>query len=66
MKKTHNKIEKLNINAALFNDARNIILNARAAAVRSVNFERVMMYWRLGERIFIEEQHGKALITASA
>jgi len=24
-----------------------------------VNFARVKMYWRLGERIFIEEQQGK-------
>jgi len=59
MKKSHNKNKDLIISTALYNDARNIILNARAAAVRSVDSERVMMYWRLGERIFVEEQHGK-------
>ena len=32
---------------------------ARANAVRSVDFSRVMMYWNLGRRIFKEEQQGK-------
>jgi len=59
MKKASGKIEKSGISANLYNDVRNIILNARTAAIRSVDFERVMMYWRLGERIFVEEQHGK-------
>ncbi|MCL2207248.1 MAG: PDDEXK nuclease domain-containing protein, partial [Fibromonadales bacterium] len=27
--------------------------------IRSVDFERVLMYWKLGERIFVEEQQGK-------
>ena len=40
-------------------DIRNIITSARASAIRSVDFERVMMYWRLGERIVVEEQQGK-------
>jgi len=59
MKKAIGKIEKSGISAALYDDIRTIILNARTAAIRSVDFERVMMYWRLGERIFVEEQHGK-------
>jgi len=59
VKKTSSKIEKSGISTNLYNDVRNIILNARTAAIRSVDFERVMMYWRLGERIFVEEQHGK-------
>ncbi len=37
-------------------DIRNIILSARTAAIRSIDFERVKMYWTLGERIFCEEQ----------
>ncbi len=37
-------------------DIRQIILSARETAVRSVDFERVRMYWKLGERIFVEEQ----------
>ncbi|BBL03308.1 DUF1016 domain-containing protein [Alistipes communis] len=40
-------------------DIRNIIITARTTAIRSVDFERVKMYWKLGERIFIEEQKGQ-------
>ena len=32
---------------------------ARANAVRSVDFNRVIMYWNLGKRIFEEEQQGR-------
>ena len=50
----------MNLSAsALLADARRIIDSARANAVRSVDFNRVMMYWNLGRRIFEEEQHGK-------
>lgn len=44
---------------ALIDDVRTIIANARANAVRSVDFCRVQMYWNLGRRIFEEEQQGK-------
>jgi len=40
-------------------DIRNIIITARTAAIRSVDFERVKMYWKLGERIMLEEQKGQ-------
>ena len=40
-------------------DVRGIISDARASVVRSVDFARVMMYWKLGERIVREEQGGK-------
>ena len=40
-------------------DIRNIIISSRNAAIRSVDFERVQMYWKLGERIVVEEQAGK-------
>ena len=43
----------------LVSDARKIIDSARANAVRSVDFNRVMMYWNLGRRIFEEEQQGR-------
>ena len=43
----------------LLTDARKIIDTARTNAVRSVDFNRVMMYWNLGKRIFEEEQQGK-------
>ena len=47
------------INTVFYNDMRNIILNSRNNAVRGVEVERMMMYWRLGERIFVEEQRGQ-------
>jgi hypothetical protein len=40
-------------------DIRNIITTSKNSAVRSVDFHRVMMYWKLGERILVEEQEGK-------
>lgn len=47
------------ITPGLLDDARRIIDTARANAVKSVDFNRVMMYWNLGRRIFEEEQQGK-------
>jgi len=46
-------------NPGFLADMRNIIEEARNNAVRSVDFERVKMYWSLGERIFVEEQGGQ-------
>ena len=43
-------------NGAFYNDMREIILKARSNAIRSIEFARMMMYWYLGERIFVEEQ----------
>lgn len=42
----------------LFEDVRSIIEEARANAVRSVDFNRVLMYWKTGRRVFEAEQHG--------
>ncbi|SHL43346.1 DUF1016 N-terminal domain-containing protein [Fibrobacter sp. UWH4] len=47
------------ISTRLVQDAKQIIETARKNAVRSVDFCRVQMYWKLGKRIFEEEQHGK-------
>ena len=38
------------INATFYADMKEIILNARSNAVRSVEYTRMMMYWHLGER----------------
>ena len=46
------------ISKSFYSDVKGIIQDARAEAVRSVDFQRVLMYWRLGERIFVEEQKG--------
>ena len=45
-----------NIREDFYNDMRAIIINARDNAVRGVEYTRMMMYWYLGERIFVEEQ----------
>ncbi len=50
----------MDASGALLSEARQIILDARTRAVRSVDAERVRMYWRLGQRIVEEEQGGEA------
>lgn len=40
-------------------DVKHIIEEARTHAVRSVDFCRVQMYWKIGQRIFVEEQGEK-------
>lgn len=47
------------ITGSFVQDIKSIIGQARVQAVRSVEFHRVQMYWKLGERIFVEEQQGK-------
>ena len=53
----HNK--DIELRNEFVSDVRHIIISARESAIRSVDFERVKMYWKLGERIFVEEQQGK-------
>ncbi|WP_373101196.1 MULTISPECIES: PDDEXK nuclease domain-containing protein [Pasteurellaceae] len=36
-----------------------MITQSRASAVRAVDFQRVLMYWHIGKRIFEEEQRGQ-------
>ena len=48
-----------NISGSFVQDIKVIIGQARSQAVRSIEFYRVRMYWKLGERIFNEEQQGK-------
>ncbi len=43
----------------LVDDVKPLIFSAQDKAIRSVNFERVLLYWSIGERIFEEEQSGK-------
>ena len=43
-------------NTKIINDVLVIIEQAQKNAIRSVDFERVQMYWRIGERIVVEEQ----------
>ncbi len=43
----------------LISQIKDIVSNAQRRAVRSVNAERVVMYWQIGKVIFEEEQQGK-------
>ena len=43
----------------LYNEVREIIAKAKQNAIRSVDFSRVEMYWKIGRRIQEEEQKGK-------
>ncbi len=45
---------------SLLGEVRIIIDSARANAVRTVDFCRVQMYWKIGQRIVEEEQKGEA------
>lgn len=38
---------------------KDIITNAQSNAIRAVDSERVIMYWKIGEKIIVEEQNGK-------
>ena len=43
----------------LIHEIKSLIATAKEGAVRSVDHHRTVMYWRIGERIFNEEQQGK-------
>lgn len=47
------------VSQSIIIDIKTIILNAKERAIRSVDHERTMMYWQIGQRIFEEEQQGK-------
>ena len=51
--------DNLNVSIVFYDDIKKIIVDAKNTAIRSVDFQRVLMYWRLGERIFLEEQRGQ-------
>ena len=47
------------INTGFCEDIRSIIIESQNNAIRSVDHHRVLMYWRIGERTFVEEQRGE-------
>jgi len=49
----------MQISTELIKQIKSIIANSKEKAIRSVDSERVLMYWQIGEVIFEEEQHGK-------
>lgn len=53
---SENQEKNIVTNQGFVGDIRSIINEARATAVRSVDFCRVQMFWNIGRRIFEEEQ----------
>ncbi|MDR0738313.1 MAG: PDDEXK nuclease domain-containing protein [Prevotellaceae bacterium] len=51
--------KEIRLSNKFISDVRNIIVTSRNIAIRTVDFERVLMYWKLGKRIFVEEQQGE-------
>ncbi len=49
----------MEINKSLFQQIQSIITSAQDRAIRSVDTERMLMYWQVGKVIFEEEQFGK-------
>jgi hypothetical protein len=49
----------MQIKKELIQHIQSIISNAQAQAIRSVDNERVLMYWQIGKVIFEEEQEDK-------
>lgn len=49
----------MSISRVIINDIKNIIVEAKNNAIRTISHHRTMMYWRIGKRIFEEEQEGK-------
>lgn len=47
------------IETTMIQDIKQIIAQARENAVRAVDFQRVLMYWHIGKRIFEQEQQGQ-------
>ena len=47
------------LNKTLVDEILKIINDSQSRAIRSVDHERVFMYWQIGKVIFEEEQQGK-------
>ena len=47
------------INQSIIADIKAIIAQSRDNAIRTVDYQRTLMYWHIGKRIFEEEQQGK-------
>lgn len=49
----------MEISSRIIGEIKEIISQSRENAIRAVDFERVLMYWHIGKRIFEEEQQGR-------
>lgn len=60
MKKRENMHDSgITIRQEFVKEIKTIIGNARENAIRAMDFQRVLMYWHIGRRIFEEEQHSR-------
>ena len=50
---------KMELKKDLIAQIQTIIANAQVKAIRSVDTERMLMYWQIGKKIFEEEQQGQ-------
>ncbi len=46
-----------NFSSGFVQEIKSIISNAQQKAVRAIDFARVMMYWKIGQKIFVQEQN---------
>jgi predicted nuclease of restriction endonuclease-like (RecB) superfamily len=46
-------------NSSLISEIKSIISQSRDQAIRSVDYQRTLMFWHIGQRIFEEEQNGR-------
>lgn len=49
----------MQLNQSIISDIKSIIAQSRDKAIRAVDYQRTLMYWHIGKRIFEEEQEGK-------
>ena len=47
------------VNNSIITDIKSIIAQSKDNAIRSVDHERTLMHWSIGQRIFEEEQDGQ-------
>lgn len=47
------------VNQSIIADIKAIIAQSKDNAIRAVDHQRMLMYWHIGKRIFVEEQDGK-------
>jgi predicted nuclease of restriction endonuclease-like (RecB) superfamily len=46
-------------NQSIITEIKSLIANAKDHAIRAIDKERILLYWHIGQRIFVEEQLGK-------
>ncbi len=49
----------MQLNQSIISDIKSIIAQLKDRAIRAVDYQRTLMYWHIGKRIFEEEQEGK-------